>query len=243
MGKAIILTNSNFTANNLGVVHRISASILPEVVRITTATIFRVVKGGIQVPSVNWSIDDSTLATLVNNGDGTCTLTPKIITLSPVLLTAEFGGETLFTSILATREYIDITASLSSSFVPRKAIGQFSATYASANTKRCCIPATLFSALNIDVQEYSEIQLTIKNGYDYVFATGPVPGNATDWQGWNGSTGTQEFAWVTDNQKAIATIDSTVLAMSLNLRYDDNTTEFPATTHLADIVDSILLVK
>lgn len=138
---------------------------------------------------------------------------------------------------------LDITSLLSSYFQPGKSIGSFPDATGSTNAKRCDLPATLFSTIGVDISEYSKIVVTIKNGFDYVFGTGPLVSVATNWQGWDGDTGGKSFAWVTGNQQATATVDTTTLAMSLNLRYDDNTTEFANTTVLTDIVDSIVLVK
>lgn len=127
-------------------------------------------------------------------------------------------------------------------FFPQKSLGVFQDIFGNYNTKRCCVGATRFSTLGIDISKYSKIEVTIKSGYDYVFGTGVAPGNSEGWQGWNGGTGGQSFAWITGNQKGIATVDSTTLSFSLNLRYDDNTIEFLDSTVLTDIVDSIILI-
>lgn len=139
---------------------------------------------------------------------------------------------------------LDITSILANSglFQAGKSLGSFQDASGAANAKRCCFPAQRFSDFGIDISQYGKIEVTIKNGYDYVFGTGPVPGSSAGWQGWNGETGGQGFSWITNDQKGVATIDSTTLAMSLNLRYDDNTTEFPESTVLTDIVDSIVLI-
>ena len=139
---------------------------------------------------------------------------------------------------------LDITAIVrdSSRFHPGNSIGSLYSTTPSPNTKRCCIVATRFLYLGIDISQYTKIEVTIKSGYDYVFGTGIAPDVADGWQGWDGETGGQSFAWVTGNQKGIATVDNTTLSFTLNLRYDDNTTEFSESTVLTDIVDSIVLV-
>ena len=143
------------------------------------------------------------------------------------------------------KENNDITALLSSLFLPCISLTALSTAQGmgSLNTKRCCIYAKTFASLGIDINEYSKIVVSVKQGYDYVFGTGPTPGVDSGWQGWDGETGGQIFSWVTDNQEAVATIDNTTLSMSLNLRYDDNTTEFSENTVLTDIVDSIVLVQ
>ena len=102
MGKAVILMDSDFSGYGLGVVTLKTRSIIPEVARITEATIFKVMEEGVQLTSVMWSISDSTLASLVDNLDGTCTITPLTITSTPVQLTANFLGGTLTTSFIAS---------------------------------------------------------------------------------------------------------------------------------------------
>lgn len=141
--------------------------------------------------------------------------------------------------------FLDITTLVAPKFLPQHSISGFASlgTNASSNAKRCCVGAFLFSGIGVDISKYSKIELTIKSGFDYVFGTGPLPGSPSgaNWQGWSGENGGQAFAWVTANQKAIATVDATTLAISMNLRHDDNTTEFPSDTVLTDIVESIIL--
>ena len=136
----------------------------------------------------------------------------------------------------------DITNLLlqSGMFLAQTSLGQFNG-LTTHNAKRCCLLPVNFENIGIDISEYTKIEVNIKNGFDYVFGTGPSSLYNDDWQGWSGETGGQQFAWVTDDQKAIASVDNTTLCMSLNLRYDDNTTEFSANTVLTDIVESVLL--
>lgn len=136
---------------------------------------------------------------------------------------------------------VNITSLFASHFVPQQALSKFQNQNGSANTKRCCVPAVTFATLGVDITQYSTIVVTYKNGFDYVLGTGPVPGTATNWQGWNGTSGGQAFGWVTTNQQATITIDSTVLAISMNIRYDDDTTTFESTAVITDMVDSIIL--
>ena len=152
------------------------------------------------------------------------------------------GADFSANGIPETLPSLDITSLLSAYFQPCKSLGSLQDNSGNENTKRCCIPSMYFSTIGVDISDYSQIVVTLKNGYDYVFGTGPVIGTSTNWQGWNGETGGQTFGWVTGNQQAVATVDATTLAISLNLRYDDNTTEFSNTTALTDIVDSIVLV-
>ena len=102
MGKAIILTDSDFSGYNLGVVHRVTIAILPAMTRITEATIFRVEKDGVQLTDVSWSVNDPSKASVVANSNGTCTVTPLTATTIPVLLTANCLDGVLTQSILAT---------------------------------------------------------------------------------------------------------------------------------------------
>lgn len=141
-------------------------------------------------------------------------------------------------------EELDITAivAASDSYQAQYSLAGFHTTSPTSNAKRCCVKATLFSTWGINVSKYSKLEVVIKSGYDYVFGTGQTPGVDTNWQGWSGTTGGQTFSWVTGNQKAVATLGENDLAMSLNLRYDDNTTEFSASTALTDIVESIKLI-
>ena len=136
---------------------------------------------------------------------------------------------------------LDITSRLSSIFEPRISIGSFFGS-GNPNEKRCCIRAFTFESIGVDISKYSKIKVSVKNGYDYVFGTGPTPGVADGWQGWDGETGGQKFTWTIDNQMAEASVDNTTLAMSLNFRYDDDTTAFSESTALTDIVESIVLV-
>lgn len=138
--------------------------------------------------------------------------------------------------------FLDITSLVAPKFFPRYSIGGFAVTEANSNDARCCVKAFLFSDIGVDISKYSKIELTIKSGFDYVFGTGPIPGSPNaNWQGWSGENGGQAFTWVTANQKAIATVDATTLAISINLRHDDNTTSFSSNTVLTDIVESIIL--
>lgn len=138
-------------------------------------------------------------------------------------------------------EELDITSLISDDFQAQKALNSFYGAV-TANTKRCCIKPTTFASLGIDISEYSYIKVTVKSGYDYVFGTGVAPASSTGWQGWNGSTGGKTFEWVTTNQVATATVGQTTLSMCLNLRYDDNTTEFSSSAVITDIVESIILI-
>lgn len=138
---------------------------------------------------------------------------------------------------------LDITALFASHFVPQQALSKFYNQSGSANTRRCCVPAITFASLGVDLTPYSKIVVTYKDGYDYVLGTGPVPGTATGWQGWSGSTGGQTFGWATTNQQAIISIDNTVLAISMNVRYDDDTTTFTDQAAITDMVESIVLTN
>lgn len=154
------------------------------------------------------------------------------------------GADFSANGIPETLPPLDITTDVMNSgcFLPCKTLGSLYLGTANPNAKRCCIVPTLFNHFGIDISQYTKIEVTIKPGYDYVFGTGIAPNNAEGWQGWSGETGGQTFAWVTNNQKGIATVDNTTLAFSLNLRYDDNTTEFSQSTVLTDIVESIILI-
>lgn len=111
-----------------------------------------------------------------------------------------------------------------------------------SNQSRCCFVATTFASLGIDITGYKKLIFTVKPGFDYVFATGPQPNNGSvNWQSWDGAEGGHGFVWVSGNQQAIATLDNTTLAISFNLRYDNNTTTFGANTVLTDIVESVEL--
>lgn len=95
MGKAIILKDSDFSGFGIGVVTPKAMQILPSVSKITSATTFRVEKDGTQLTIVSWAISDNTLASLVNNGDGTCTVTPLAENNTvPVQLSATASGKT-----------------------------------------------------------------------------------------------------------------------------------------------------
>lgn len=137
---------------------------------------------------------------------------------------------------------VDITTLLSGYFHAQSSIGRFDMTMYYPNEKRCCVRAFLFSEIGIDISGFSQIVVNIKPGYDYVFGTGPTPDNPNSWHGWNGNIGVQDFVWITENQQGVATIDSTTLGMSLNLRHDDDTTTFDPAIELTDIVDSVSLI-
>lgn len=133
---------------------------------------------------------------------------------------------------------LDITSLVSSCFYARKAIGSLNGAGVSDNAKRCCVCLFDFAEQGLDLSPYSKIVMTVKNGFDYVFATG----SGSTWTRWDGATAETDFTWATDNQVAEATIDANTGTMNANFRYDDNTTEFPTTTELTDIVESIVLV-
>ena len=102
MGKAIVLLDSDFSVYNLGRVTRITKEIIPYVERISSATTFTVVEEGVQISNVSWSISDLSLASLVTNQDGSCTVTPLTNTSTPVQLTATFVGGTVTIAFLAS---------------------------------------------------------------------------------------------------------------------------------------------
>ena len=102
MGKARILLDSDFSGFGLGVVTRLTKSILPVVTRITEATVFQLVEDGIRL-TPSWSISDSTIASLVANSDGTCTVTPLVNgNTAPVILTASFNGDVITLGFIPT---------------------------------------------------------------------------------------------------------------------------------------------
>lgn len=135
---------------------------------------------------------------------------------------------------------VDITSLFAPFFQPQKGIRGFDEDVSEDSTKRCCIPAMLFSTIGVDIANYSKVEINIKTGFDYACGTGAVPGQ-TGWQGWNGDVGGQLFAWVTTNQRAIVTVDATTLGISLNLRYDNDAADFSNNTVLTDVVESIIL--
>lgn len=154
------------------------------------------------------------------------------------------GADFSANGIQETLPSLDITEIVASSAAYNAdiSIGSYQDKNGTPNTKRCCVVATSFSTWGIDVSQFSKIEVTIKQGYDYVFGLGTTPGNSANWYGWNKGEKVALFNWVTDNQKEVVSLDNTMLAMSLNLRHDDNTTTFPETTALTDIVESIVLV-
>lgn len=95
MGKAIVIDGVDYSQYGLGQVTVPILSIIPNVLQITEATIFSVIENGTTIQA-SWSIDDSTLASLVENPDGTATVTPLIENNTvPVTLTATVAGSAL----------------------------------------------------------------------------------------------------------------------------------------------------
>lgn len=105
---------------------------------------------------------------------------------------------------------------------------------------RCCVIATLFSDWNIDITQYSEMEVKFKDGYKYILSTGKVPGqSSTSWQSWDGDGGGGGYDWGTGSIVNVI-LDETTLAMSMQLGKTDDS-EMAADTKLTDIIDYIKL--
>lgn len=140
---------------------------------------------------------------------------------------------------------IDITATVAASpnFHARGRLNGslYAGPYYVEDSKRCCLVPTLFTDLNVDISQFSQMVITLKDGYDYIIGTGTAPGSAPGWQSWAGSQGGGGYEWVTDGSKVVTvTLDATTLAMSMNLRYHVDA-DFPQSTVLTDIIQSIVL--
>lgn len=123
----------------------------------------------------------------------------------------------------AVVEVLDFTGMLGAAWMPQKAIANLSGTNTSANNARCCIQ--LFDIQSLpNWNDYQYIRLTINNGYDYVFLVGDVYNTSK-----TRCKGTLEydsaFTWVTNNQLAVSTMYRYIC---VNIRYDNNTTQFPS---------------
>lgn len=138
---------------------------------------------------------------------------------------------------------LDLIPLIGNKFHPRLTISKdmYVPSTASSMT-RCCI-YTSFADLGIDISQFSKMEFFVKNGYDYNIGTGLQIGSPEGWQQWSGSEGGQPFAWVTTNQGAIITLDNTTLCFASNLRYDNNTTQFPDGTVITDIVETMRLIR
>jgi hypothetical protein len=136
------------------------------------------------------------------------------------------------------RETYDFTSevSLAGKWYPQKYIGNLNASGPPIdNAKRCCILRFNVSSLSAYATA-SKIKLTVVSGFDYVFATGDDTAiiSQDHWQRVTGNeTYDLTFAWVTDNQEAIS---KKMPYINLNLRYDDNTTEFHADAVITDYI-------
>lgn len=136
------------------------------------------------------------------------------------------------------KEGYDFTpdVSLAGDWYPQKRISNLAAPSLPVDdTKRCCIRRFDVSSLP-GYAIASKIKLTVAPGFDYVFATGDNTSTVSQ-DHWQRVTGNETydltFAWVTDNQEAIS---KKMPYINLNLRYDDNTTEFPADAVITDYI-------
>ena len=124
---------------------------------------------------------------------------------------------------------------------PQRAIASLVAVDATANTKRCCI--VRFDIYSIpDYSRFSKIKLIVKPGFDYVFAIGDSTTTVSP-DHWRRVTGIETydtmFAWVTNNQVAVGAMNRFI---NLNIRFDDNTTEFPTDADINDYI-SLQLIR
>ena len=246
MGKAIIISGADYSAKGLGVVSLPGKTITPQTGAIYSATTFRVVESGVYLASVSWSISNSTLASLVSNADGSCTVTPLLnINSSAVTLTAVAGGTTLTLSFVpALWMEEDITSALASSLVVRKRIGGWHIPAVTDNAK-CTLPCVDISALLTG--NPVKLQVNLKSGFDMVLGMGIAPGVDRDpasgfaWYDKDGNT--TSFSWITNSQTALIPVTSGWTYLGMNFRYDNGTTTFANTTTLSDLVDSIKLYK
>lgn len=135
------------------------------------------------------------------------------------------------------REAYDFTldVSLAGNWYPQKSLGGVAETRPDDNVKRCCILRFNVSSLSA-YSTATKIKLTVVPGFDYVFSTGDDTTiiSQDHWQRVTGNeTYDSTFAWVTDNQEAIS---KKMPYINLNLRYDNNTTEFPADAVITDYI-------
>ena len=150
---------------------------------------------------------------------------------------AYVGAEQIYPSVL------DLIPLIGNKFRPRVGITQnMWAASTASNAKRCCLYGS-FSDLGIDISQYSKMEYYVKAGYDYNMGTGLQIGQPAGWQQWSGNEGNRPFEWVTTNQGAIITLDATTLCFASNLRYDNDTTQFPVGTVITDIVEIMRLIR
>ena len=104
-----------------------------------------------------------------------------------------------------------------------------------SDTKRCCI--LRFNIYSIpNYTNFSKIRLIVADGFDYVFSIGDST-NTISSDHWQRVTGIETydstFSWITNNQQAVGALKQFI---NLNLRYDNNTTEFPANAKIEDYI-------
>lgn len=128
---------------------------------------------------------------------------------------------------------LNIADVVSDDFFQKYALGTAWGTKQASNT-RCCV---LLADLSQYVGAFHKIKVTLNNGFDYVAAMGSQNSGVF----FKGNEQVVTFAWVTDYEYVIMPLSEKMPYLSLNLRYEDNTTEFTDETKLTDIVKEIIL--
>ena len=142
-------------------------------------------------------------------------------------------------------EALDITQIVADSpaWAPQYAIAQLQGGGQNSNTTRCCINMFLLSLVP-DFAQYRKLQIEFMPGYDYVMGISSDFTSANTYRVKGDEAYDQTFSWVSNNQKAVASLtynDLNIATFSLNIRYDNNTTSFPADAKLSDYMTIKLL--
>lgn len=147
---------------------------------------------------------------------------------SLVIKGADFSG-------VAVENVLDFTQNVpaANKWFPQNTIQALYSSESDPNGARSCV--CRFDVTSIQgYEDYSKIRLTVRSGFDYVFAIGDSTNVVSDehWQRITGN-GTHDsiFNWVTDNQQAIGEIKRYI---NVNIKFDDGVTNFPQNAKIED---------
>lgn len=128
----------------------------------------------------------------------------------------------------------NITALVAESgcWYPRNRVADLNAYSKISSTNRSCILRYDLDSVT-GIENYSKIRITFAIGIDYVFGFGQDGVTSSFIRVTGINTSDTEFGWVTDNQVAEYEIGIRDI-LNINIRFDDNTTDFPENAILSD---------
>lgn len=176
MGKAILLSDSDFSGYGLGVVTLKTGGITPSPSVLTESTTFKMILQGIERPDAIWAISDPLLASLSQNQDGSCTVSPLLMRNDRyVVLSATSLGVTYkiafvpripltFKSMFSLVENTGLNY-----YAPGGVYGAISTIYQVSNTARICTDVNV-DMTDLIIEGNSQVTINMLNGFEICLA-------------------------------------------------------------------------